>query len=554
MAPFALIVAAPTRRRLSAAALRVGVSGLALAFTATACGRDAPRAPATATVGARSDATASQDTIPELAPSIVELPVLYDLDPAVSALERAVPRTVGNLDERRQIPGHPKLTYAFVADRSPFDVAVRGTTVTVSAVVTYRARGWYKPPIGPSLGGSCGISGEAPRLRITLRSSINLQPDWSVRARTQVPEVVAATDEQRDKCRLTMLKLDVTERVVEAVRKQLEGKAALLDDRVRQMNVRQRVDRWWALLGRPIRVGNDAWLELRPEGVQLGVVRGADRTLVAPLALSARPRIVTGPRPDSSTTALPDLIKGTPDAGGLHLLLDASLGYDAASRGLSKALVGKRFEGAGNAVSVRDVRVFSGDQGRVALAVGLTGDVDARIVLVGRPAYDSVSRTLTVPDLDFAVADASVIVRGADQLGHNVLRDALRERARWQITPIIDSARVRAERAINRELTRGVQLSGTVDGGHVVSVYAATDAVHVRATAGGTLSLAVSRPVRVRRPAPKVVAAKADAAKSGAPKAADPKVTGPKAGAPKTLAPKAPAPKDGTAKPATAKR
>lgn len=511
---FAPLLGAPDRRTARATAALAAALLAGGALTA-ACGRDRPRATPRQDSAAHEAEEAAHDSFPELPPSVIDVPVAYDIDPAIAALERAVPATVGNLDERRPVPGHPRLSYAFIAERSPFDVSVHGTRVTVSSIVTYRARGWYKPPIGPSVGGSCGISGEPPRLQITLTSAVRLANDWTLRARTQVPAVVPVSADDRDKCRLTVLKLDVTARVLEAVRGQLEGKATLLDQRVARLNVRDRVAKWWTLMGRPIPVGKTAWLELRPEGVRLGRVRSRVGEVIAPLTITARPRLIAGARPDSATASLPDIMPADTTDDGLQLALDAALDYEGATRILGRQLVGRRFEKSGHAVEVRDAKVFSGGHGRIALALGLTGDVDARVVLVGHPAYDSTTSTLSVPDLDFAVADASVLVRGADRLGHDALRDALRERARWPVGPIIDTARARAERAMNRDLAKGVRLTATMEGGRALGVHAADDALHVRATVDGQIALAVSRAPTVRRrsapttrPAPSVPAAR----------------------------------------------
>jgi hypothetical protein len=479
-------------------AVRVALAVLAAASAASAaCGRDVGRAPQAKSSAAVAGAAAPP---PELPPSLVEAPVRYELAPAIDALERAVPRTIGNLEERRAVPGHDRLSYAFVAERAPFDVAVRGNTVTVSSIVSYHARGWLKPPIGPAISGACGkVGNDAPRVRIVLTSTVHLASDWTLRAHTRFPTVEPASADARDRCRVTLVNLDVTDKVVAAVRTGLEGKAALLDARVRKLDVRSRVGRWWALVGRPIRLRDDLWLTIRPESVRVGALRGDERSLVAPLSLTARPQLVTGPRPDSSTAPLPDITPGAPGNGGLHLLLDAALDYDAASRMLSRQLVGRQIERAGHNVRVRDARVFAAQGGRVAVALGLAGDVDARVVLVGRPVYDSTTGTLRIPDLDFAVADASLLVRAADQAGHDALRDALRERAQWPVTALLDSARARAERAMNRELTRGVRLSARIDAGKALGVYATAEGLRVRAAAGGHLGLDVERAPTIKR-------------------------------------------------------
>ncbi len=498
-----------TRAAHGAGVLRAVLARVITLVIAIACGSDR-KGPAPSGTSAAIDAPTRDSSafVPvALAPSRVAVPIRYDLAPAIAVLEQAVPRTFGDLADRKPVTGHKSMSYAFDATRTGFDVRVRGTTVTISSVVAYRARGWVKPVgIGPSLSGSCGMDDEPPRLRITLVSALRLAPDWTLRANTAVPTVAPMSDSTRDKCRVTIVNLDVTDRAVAAVRAALEGKATLLDERIRRVDVRSKVGTWWAILGRPIRMGNDAWLEIRPESVSVGTLRASGRTMVAPVTLVARPRIATGSRPDSSTIALPDITprakgEGATDSAetGLHLLLEAVLGYDVATRMLTRQLVGRHFERGGQSVTVRAASVFPAAGGRVALALALVGDVDARVVFAGRPAYDRATGMLAVPDLDYSVADASLLVRGADGVAHDALRDALRDRARFPITALIDSARLRAERAMNRELTRGVVLGATVTHARALGVRAAPDGFRVQAEALGTLSLDVDRAPSVRR-------------------------------------------------------
>jgi hypothetical protein len=107
--------------------------------------------------------------------------------------------------------------------------------------------------------------------------------------------------------------------------------------------------------------------------------------------------------------------------------------------------------------------------------------------------YDAPSGELRVPDLDFVVDVDHPLVRGLDWLRHDELRDALRARARWPAVALVDSARGRLERALNRDLTEGVRLGAEVPTARVLAVYAGPTAVVLRAEAQGTASLRVRR-------------------------------------------------------------
>jgi len=485
----------PPARKASSRAL---LAATIVAMTVAACDRAKPRAADSARVELDE-----VDSLPPLPPSVLELPVEYDLEPAVAALEAAIPRTFGDIDDRRAVPGRARLRIAFAAQRSPFTVSVRGNTATITSMVTYEGRGWYALPMAPDVGASCGGGETPPRLRIALATTVQLSPDWRLRSRTSVPVVEAATPGDRDRCRVTVLKYDVTDRVLAAARGQLEGKAGLVDARLRRVDVRQRVERWWALLHRPIRIRDSLWLQLQPAAVRLGPLTSDGDALVATLGLTAHPRIVTGARPDSTPIPLPDLSQAqSGDAAadeGLRVLVAAELDYAEASRILASKVVGRRIERNGQRVEVTAASVGSAGGGRIALSVGFRGAADGIARLVGRPVFDSTSGELRVPDIDFDVASENVVVRGFDWLKHDDVRDTLRTLARWPAAGLVDVARAKMEAALNRDLATGVRLTARVPHARVLDVRATSSAIVLRAAATGKAALFVSRAPKVRR-------------------------------------------------------
>jgi hypothetical protein len=489
--------AARRRRGRAWATLALAVAAMA------ACDRARPPASADAELE-------GIDSLPPLPPSVLELPVEYDLEPAVAALEAAVPRTFGDIGQRRPVPNHERLAIAFAAQRSPFTVSVRGSTATITSIVTYQGKGWYDPRIGPTVGASCGGGKTPPRLRISLATSVRIASDWKLTSRTRVPVVEPASDDDRDRCRVTIVKYDVTERVLAAARSQLEGKAQVVDARLRRVDVRERVEKWWGLLHRPIRIRDSLWLQLQPAAIRLGPLTGDEDALVATLGLTANPRIVTGPRPDSTAVVLPALGGAEPDRAtpeeGLSVLVEAALDYAEASRILASEVVGRRIERNGQRVEVTSAAVGPAGGGRLVLSVGFAGAADGTARLVGRPVFDSTSGELRVPDIDFDLASENVVVRGFDWLKHDDVRDTLRTLARWPAAALVDVARAKMETALNRELATGVRLTASVPHARVLDVRAMRSAIVLRAAATGNAALFVSRVPKIRPARPRVVA------------------------------------------------
>ncbi|WP_309673184.1 DUF4403 family protein [Gemmatimonas sp.] len=438
--------------------------------------------------------------LPSMPVSIVDAPISYALEPALTALEQAVPTRFGDLDKRVQIPGNKRQQVAFAATRTPFAVKFDGQKLTLTTTVSYTGRGWYKPVIGPTLSASCGTDNSPPRLNVVLSTDIGLNPEWILESRSRVASLRASSSDVRDACLVTFLKIDVTDQVIRAVRPLLASKLPALDRKIAAFDVRKRVEKWYGMLQRPIRVRDSLWLELSPEQLRLGEFSLQDSALVATIRLYAHPRLVAGPQPIEPTSPLPPLSPALKEVGdSARIRIEGLLPYDVASSTLSRELIGRKFRRFGRSVRLDSIAVSPLDDGRVVLAVRVSGDIDGTAYLVGTPQLDQATRALIVPDLDFDVSTSNALVQGLAWLRKGDMVAQLRKQARFPLDTILEETRTKVEGALNRDLTSGVELSGTVRTGRLLDVLVHPRWLVVRAEAAGTLALAVDRPIKVKK-------------------------------------------------------
>jgi hypothetical protein len=373
----------------------------------------------------------------------------------------------------------------------------------VSSVIEYEGRGWYKPPIGPEVSAACGTGNvDRPRARVRLVSTLQLQESWDLSARTRLTRVTPYSDTPRDRCTVTIFRIDVTDRVMRATREKLEGQLRTLDRALAQVQTRERFERWWRDISRPIRLTDSIYLTINPRKVQLGGIRVDSGAAIASVRLEAFPMIRTGNRPNDFElfTALPPLQRGPLTGQGLRVSLEAEFGYDIATGLLRKALVGRSLQWEKRTITIRDVTVAGIGGGRVALGVRFGGAARGLIYLTGTPSYDNVADQLLIPDLDYDLRTNSLLVRGLAFLGDDQIRDALRQYARFPIEGHLDRLRGLAERGMNRDLTRGVQLIASLEPAERVRVRATRGALRLHADARGELRLDIDRPVTLSRP------------------------------------------------------
>ena len=477
-------VVPPSRRRALAAAL------IAAALGVSGCGfGSSVDAPAPTRV-----ADDAGDSLPVLPASLVDAPITYDLTPAIANLEASVPRTFGDIKTRKRSATNRRVTTAFAAERSPFDVKLEGTTVRVRTVLEYQGKGWYSVPLGADVSGSCGMDGLRPRVAVELATTLVITPDWRLRGRSEVTRIAPFSEDRRDQCRVTIFKVDVTDRVVNAAKGELVKRLAQLDEKIATVDVRSHFEKWWRLLQRPIRLSDSVWLLLQPRGVHLGPIVGSARMISLDVGLSGEPRVVTGPRPPDRTDSLPRLQRQRgKHEQALHVLLEGELSYDLANAVLTKNVVGKRVRRGARWITIRDARLSGIGGGRVALALRFDGAASGIVYLVGTPRFDPETRQLYVPDLAYDVSSADLLVRGLEWLRRTDVQDLLRTRARFPVADLVEEARQRLERGMNRSLGQNARLHAQIATGDVLAVRATSGGILVRASANGSARLEVDR-------------------------------------------------------------
>lgn len=456
---------------------------------AGACSRDRPPPPA------RPPAAAPVTPVAPPAPRLSRfaLPLDYDVTPVLAVVERAVPRTFGSLDSVRQAGDDPRKRYAYTATRAPFVAYLEGGRVHLRTTLAYAARGYYRTPLRATLRAGCGAAdrtAERPRIVVELVTPLTLAPDWHLRSAARLATLAPASAGAADRCRVSVLNFDVTERVVGAARQALTTQLPDIDRRVGRISLAPRAAGWWRLLERPIRLTDGVWLLLQPEALRLGEVGGAGRVLTLQAGLDAYPKVVTGAEPRPAARPLPPLGRGA-RAAGFDIVLEGVVDYATASRALTNALRGRTVRQAGRAVTVRAVSASAADSGRVALGVDFTGDARGTLRFVGTPRYDRASGQIDVPDLDYDLRTDSQLINAYAWLRSDALRTLFRERARVPVAPVLDRGRALLTSGLNRTIGGVLTLAATVDTVTAEAVVVGAHGLVVHAGAAGTARASV---------------------------------------------------------------
>ena len=424
------------------------------------------------------------DTLPPVPLSYIDVPVRYDLARALRWLEAEIPTEFGDIDERRPVRDKKRLHYAYAAKRSRFRLSVTGRRAVLQADVKYEAKAWYDLPVLPPISASCGTDGDRPRARLTIQSDVELTDAWTLRPHT-IASAEPITGTERDKCKVSVLSLDVTKKIMDAAQEALQEKASELDARIAAFDLPNESRRLWKILQSPQKLTDSLWLVIDPSAVRIGLLSMHGDTLVTSLGLSAHPRVVGGPRPPAATRPLPQPQDSTSRPPVLHLLTEGRLPYDVASTILSRELRGDTIHVAKQTFIVDSLHVLGVGDGRAAVGLAVSGAVNGVLYVVGHPAYDTATAELYMPDLTYDVATRNLLTGALSWLANGTVEEYLRTKVRIKLGEVIADGRRLLQESLNRDLADGVHLRASVTSGRGLTVRAAPEALLLRVIASG---------------------------------------------------------------------
>jgi hypothetical protein len=466
----------------------LGLIALTVLLGVTGCRRAAtPKSRA-------SDSTTASNLASLPAPprtlSRFDVPLAYDFSPILPVVEHAVPRTFGSLDSVHVVGTDERKHYAFVATRNAFTMFAHGPNVHLRTTLSYQARGFYKPVIGPTIGAGCGDAKSQPKIVIDLVTPLTLSPAWHLQSAARLAHLGPASDSSSDRCQVSILSFDVTDKVVEAAREALTSHMAEIDRKISDIDLTDRAKGWWELLNRPIGITNDVWLVLQPQRIRLSKVTGEGHTLTVRAGLDAYPAVVTGPEPHPPLTPLPPLAKDTV-TNKFEISLEGDVDYLTASHAITEAIGGKPMKLGSRSVTVKSVIASPDAAGRLALAVGFTGDASGTIRLVGTPRYERHLGKIDVPDLDYDLKTDNDLINAFAWLRSNALLSVFRSKAQIPVAPVLERAKGMLLSGLNRTIGDVMTLSASVDSVSVRGLYVTPAGLTVRAGASGEARVSI---------------------------------------------------------------
>ena len=439
--------------------------------------------------------TAQQDI------SEIVVPVHASLAPLLPEIERQVPKTVTN-GIGYQMDSSKQFGVCYRVERDPIALNMQGKGLHATTTMHFALEGCRRThnPINgddvmwPCV--SCGFGEPMRQAYIDVDAHLEWDAQWHIVSHTTIRPA-----EFPNRCQLTLLNLDITDRVIAPIiNHELHDVAKTIDQNTpKTTNVRGNAQQIWSALQAPYEVAPKTYLVIEPLDFSLGPLTGSGLTVASTMLLRARTRVVLGDRPATTAKPLPPLQVTQPAAAAMRVPFDVEVPYAEASRLISENFGAKTYKVSGAELRVASVRLLPPTSDKLTIEAdidyrgGFLRNYNGLIYLDATPQFDPATSSIVLTNVDFALDPHrhNPFLRIGDHLTHEEVRSQIAKNAKWSVAPDIASVRDEIQRSLNRPLTNGVALRGHIDSIAPVSITPTAQTITIRVLATGSAEVDV---------------------------------------------------------------
>ena len=420
--------------------------------------------------------------------SSLSLPIEINLEPYLKEVEKSLPKTMRGSENNCS-----GVSYAYKFDREPIKFEGKGPYLKYEVNGKYLLNLNYCPEctymfdnkgtcVIPRIYASCGVGEPMRKASVAYSSKISVSPEFKLNALTELTKF-----ETTDPCEITVFQYDATDKLRKEVTAELKNLEKEIDAQIGEVDIRTDIEEVWEMISTPQPIASYGFLSIQPKEIALSTINFDQKKAQLQLNMTFVPQ-VTLQAPESKSAPLPKLSEFK-KGNGFEINLDILATYDSLTSILSKELAGKSILIKKNLVVFDSVGIESAAGNKLNFRVAFSGKRKGTLFMVGTPVFDSVSQIISFPDMQFDLETKNALLKTAKWLFNPKITDLMRQKATFDLIPHLSTLQKQLEKEVNREISKGIDLRGSIYTVSVGSIHPLTDKLVVRVHAGGKLSL-----------------------------------------------------------------
>jgi hypothetical protein len=428
--------------------------------------------------------------IPQLKQSIsnLDIPITIDLTPYLNDTEKSIPKIFNGKEENCS-----GVSFSYKFARNPVLFEGKGDYLYYEVDGKYALNLNYCPEctslfdskgtcVIPRVYASCGVGEPMRRVSVGYTTKFKISPDFKFKTTTELRKF-----ETIDPCEITVFSYDATGQLRKEVLAVLKDLEKDIDKKIASVDIRTQVENVWKMFSEPTSLGKYGYLSIQPKTISLSDVQFEKKKAYIDLNMTFQPVVTTNP-PEIKKSTLP-LLSEHKKTNGFNIDLDIVASYDSLSSILTSELAGKKVMIKKNEVIFDSIAIQGAANTQLTIKVGFSGKKKGTLYLVGTPEFDSISQVISFPDLTFDLATKNALLKSAKWMFNSKITDLMRQNARFDLKPHLEEMKKTVQKEMNREISKGVKLSGKVESISLDGIFPNHQNLIIRMNSTGNLKL-----------------------------------------------------------------
>ena len=305
-----------------------------------------------------------------------------------------------------------------VSKRQPLGIEARGGNLfEIKVPVNIKAKAGYKVE---KLGISVSKYEDTEfDIDLSFLTRINLSPNWKISTST-TPNGYKWVSEP--KVKIGFFEIPITSIIEKIIDRELPNVVKTVDGEIAKINLRPQVEPVWKSVQDPILMNEayQAWLKVTPQSIMMTPIGNKGKNVRIGLGINAVAETFLGSKPGPARSEPLPLLKITDKLEEkFEVGLMTEIPYTQLRKIALDQVGGKTydFNDGKQKITILDMEVY-GHGEDVVVGTTMSGALNGKVYVKGKPYYDATSTSLKVKDLDFDLDTKDKLVKTANWLAH----------------------------------------------------------------------------------------------------------------------------------------
>lgn len=236
----------------------------------------------------------------------------------------------------------------------------------------------------------------------------------------------------------------------------------------------------------------ETWFKLNPIEVDVTDALVSKSKITMDLGLKCTMQTMIGQKPNTAFNKESILFKSADKIADQTTATVAAVStYESASRIITKNFQGKEFASGKRKIVIQKVDLWSKD-GRMIIALDMTGSLNGTIYLSGIPNYNTITKEIYFDQMDYVLNTKGLLTKTANWLLQGIILKKIQENCRYSIKENLEEGRKSLMPFLkNYSPMKGVFVNGTLNDFEFEKVELTNNAIIAFITTSGKMNIKI---------------------------------------------------------------